>query len=245
MSPSIIGVPPCRREYGLYMRGLPGIPANAVRVIQMNDEIKHAREMSGSAAARHLSATEPGKSIDHIVVLDEASRPKAAAIRGATSAHREQGRRLGLFHRRHLNELAAVRSALNRLVAGTGTMEDLSEGIASMSMIGNYRDFGNLCGSQCLLLQMHHDIEESSMYPILGQNAGLRPVLERLSKEHETVHALLDRIRGTLGAIATKSSRGAIFELQEIYDVLERVIASHFRYEEHELAEAIGFYGAL
>lgn len=227
------------------MPGLHGIPENAVRVLQMNDEITHASEMSRSATARHLSATAPGKSIDNIMVLDEASRPKAAAIRGATSMHREQGRRLGLFHRRHLDELAAVRSALNRLVAGTGTVEALSEGIASMSMIENYRDFGNLCGSQCLLLQMHHDIEESSMYPILGQDAGLRPVLERLSKEHETVNALLDRIQGTLGSIAANPSREAILALREIYDVLEKVIASHFRYEENELAEAIGFYGAL
>jgi Hemerythrin HHE cation binding domain len=212
---------------------------------RMNDEIPHAFEMTGSAADRQFSATEPGKSLDNIPVLDEASRPKAAAIRGATSTHREQGRRLGLFHRIHLDELAAVRIALDRLVAGTGTVEALSEGIASMSMIENYRGFGNLCGSQCVLLQMHHDIEESSMYPILGQHAGLRPVLDRLSKEHEIVGALLDRIRGALSSLAVSPSREAIFALREIYDVLEKVIVSHFKYEEHELAEAIGFYGAL
>ena len=92
---------------------------------------------------------------------------------------------------------------------------------------------------------MHHDIEEGSLYPRLGRNAGLRPVLERLGAEHRTVHALLERIRDTAKAIAVNPTRERILALGEIYEVFERVVVSHFGYEERELEEAIGFYDAL
>lgn len=202
------------------------------------------------AVAPPLDAT-PGQTLEGIPLLegipflDDATRPRAPAIPGATPAHRAQGRRLGLYHRHHLAELAAARGALNRFLAGTGTVEAVSEGLASMSMTENYRTFGNLCGRQCQLLQMHHDIEEGSLYPVLGQDAGLRPVLDRLGAEHRTVHALLERIRETLQAIALSPTRARVLALAEIYAVFERVVVSHFGYEERELEEAIGYYDAL
>jgi hemerythrin-like domain-containing protein len=112
-------------------------------------------------------------------------------------------------------------------------------------MIENYRAFGNLCGSQCQLLRMHHDIEEDSLYPTLRQNTGLRLVLDRLSAEHRTVHALLEHIQETSRVIATNPTRENILALGEIYEVFERIVVSHFGYEERELEEAIGYYNAL
>ncbi|WP_405030656.1 hemerythrin domain-containing protein [Methylobacterium sp. WCS2018Hpa-22] len=92
---------------------------------------------------------------------------------------------------------------------------------------------------------MHHDIEEGSLYPRLRQNVGLRPVLDRLGAEHRTVHALLERIRETSNVIASDPTRERILALDEIYEVFERIVVSHFGYEERELEEAIGFYDAL
>jgi hypothetical protein len=198
--------------------------------------------MSEDAAV--VEATNDG-ALDGIPFLDDATRPKAPVIPGVTLAQRAKGRRLGLYHRHHLEELAAVRSALDRLLAGTGAVEAVSHRMASLSMIENYRTFGNLCGSQCQLLQMHHDIEEGSLYPRLRQNVGLRPVLDRLGAEHRTVHALLERIRETSNAIASDPTRERILALAEIYEVFERIVVSHFGYEERELEEAIGFYDAL
>ncbi|MBW4980887.1 hemerythrin domain-containing protein, partial [Marinobacter adhaerens] len=74
-------------------------------------------------------------------------------------------------------------------------VEAVTDGVASMTLTENYRAFGTLCGRQCHLLQMHHDIEEGDMYPRLRQSDGLRRVLDRLGAEHRTVHALLERIR--------------------------------------------------
>jgi len=64
--------------------------------------------------------------LDGIPFLGDATRPKAPVIPGVTPAQRARGRRLGLYHRHHLEELAAVRYALDRLLAGTDAVEAVS-----------------------------------------------------------------------------------------------------------------------
>ncbi|ACB23368.1 hypothetical protein ABID82_004764 [Methylobacterium sp. PvP062] len=186
-----------------------------------------------------------GRALDGIPFLDDATRPKAPPIPGVTPAQRARGRRLALYHRHHLAELAAVRGALDRFLAGTGTVEAVTDGVASMTLTENYRAFGTLCGRQCHLLQMHHDIEEGDMYPRLRQSDGLRRVLDRLGAEHRTVHALLERIRAIVRSVASAPTREQVLDLREVYGVFERVVISHFGYEERELEEAIGYYDAL
>ncbi|KTS08017.1 hypothetical protein SB2_19660 [Methylobacterium radiotolerans] len=186
-----------------------------------------------------------GRALDGIPFLDDATRPKAPPIPGVTPAQRARGRRLALYHRHHLAELAAVRGALDRFLAGTGTVEAVTDGVASMTLTENYRAFGTLCGRQCHLLQMHHDIEEGDMYPRLRRSDGLRRVLDRLGAEHRTVHALLERIRAIVRSVASAPTREQVLDLREVYGVFERVVISHFGYEERELEEAIGYYDAL
>lgn len=85
-----------------------------------------------------------GRALDGIPFLDDATRPKAPPIPGVTPAQRARGRRLALYHRHHLAELAAVRGALDRFLAGTGTVEAVTDGVASMTLTENYRAFGTL-----------------------------------------------------------------------------------------------------
>lgn len=186
-----------------------------------------------------------GRALEGIAFLDDATRPKAPPIPGVTPAQRARGRRLALYHRHHLAELAAVRVALDHFLAGTGTVEAVTHGVASLSLAENYRAFGNLCGRQCHLLQMHHDIEEGDLYPRLRQAAGLHRVLDRLSAEHRTVHGLLERIRDIVRSVTVEPTAERVIALREVYEVFERVVVSHFGYEERELEEAIGYYGAL
>ena len=191
-------------------------------------------------AAPANRAKESG--IDGIAFLDDATRPTAPPIPGATEAQRAHGRRLGLYHRYHLAEIAGVRHALDRFLSGLGTAEDVADGVAAMTMIENFRNFGNLCGRQCQLLEMHHTIEDQSLFPRLQRNEGLRPVLDRLRAEHVTIHALLERLQAASRAIARDPTAEAASALAEIYAVFERTVASHFGYEERQLEEALGFY---
>lgn len=199
---------------------------------------------TAEAASSPLDA-KLGRAFEGIPFLDDATRPKAPPIPGVTPAQRAQGRRLALYHRHYLAELAAVRVALDCFVAGTGTVAAVMDGVSSLSLAENYRAFGNLCGRQCQLLQMHHDIEEGDMYPRLRQAAGLQQVLDRLSAEHRTVHGLLERIRDIVQSIAVGPTVERVLALREVYEVFERVVVSHFGYEERELEEAIGYYDAL
>ncbi len=67
----------------------------------------------------------------------------------------------------------------------------------------------------------------------------------RLSAEHRTVHGLIERIRDIVRSVAVDPTVERVLALKEVYEVFERVVVSHFGYEERELEEAIGYYNAI
>lgn len=181
--------------------------------------------------------------IHDIAFLDDETRPRAPAIEGATDAHRAHGRRLTLFHRFHLQQLALLRRALGDVERGLGDPGALAGHVSSMAMIENYRRFGNLCGQECQLLTMHHMIEDHEIFPHLrGRSEGLRKVIDRLSAEHDVVHTLLERLEQAAAAFTAEPDTARLAALREVFNALERVVISHFGYEERELEEALGFY---
>jgi iron-sulfur cluster repair protein YtfE (RIC family) len=187
--------------------------------------------------------------IDDIAFLDDATRPSAPPIEGASDLHRAHGKRLTLFHRYHLQQLAQLRRALQDLEKSNadqraGHADALAEQVGSMAMIENYRRFGSLCGQECQLLTLHHTIEDQEIFPHLRNTTeGLRKVIDRLSAEHLIVHELLVRLQEATRRFAREPGPVALASLREVYDALERVVISHFGYEERELEEALGFYG--
>jgi hypothetical protein len=198
-----------------------------------------------------LSSTDPVRSlqdgpdvIDDIAFLDDSTRPLAPSIEGASDLHRAHGKRLTLFHRYHLQQLAQLRRALDELEKGMGDAAALAEQVGSMAMIENYRRFGSLCGQECQLLTLHHTIEDQEIFPQLRNTSdGLRKVIDRLSAEHLIVHELLVRLQEATRRFAQEPGEAALASLRRVYEALERVVISHFGYEERELEEALGFYG--
>jgi len=182
--------------------------------------------------------------IDDIEFLDDSTRPSAPAIEGASDRHRAHGKRLTLFHRYHLQQLAQLRRALEDLGNGLGDADALAEQVGSMAMVENYRRFGSLCGQECQLLTLHHTIEDQEIFPHLrNASDGLRKVIDRLSAEHLIVHELLVRLQQATRRFAHEPGAASLASLREVYDALERMVTSHFGYEERELEEALGFYG--
>lgn len=182
--------------------------------------------------------------IDDIEFLDDATRPLAPPIEGASELHRAHGRRLTLFHRYHLQQLAQLRRALDDLEKGVGDADALAGQVGSMAIIENCRRFGSLCGQECQLLTLHHTIEDEEIFPHLRDTGdGLRKVIDRLSAEHLIVHELLVRLQEATRRFAQMPGGEALGSLRRVYDALERVVISHFGYEERELEEALGFYG--
>jgi iron-sulfur cluster repair protein YtfE (RIC family) len=179
--------------------------------------------------------------IDDIPFLDDATRPKAPTLPGVTAAQRNHGRRLALYHRHHLQELARVRDALDRLEARETSAGEVAEQIAGMTMAENYRRVGALCGEGCALLHMHHSIEDAHIFPVVRTHAAMRAVVDRLSAEHRTVHALLVRLIEVAQAL-DRPDPDALAAARQVFGALERVIVSHFGYEEMALEEALGLF---
>ncbi|WP_270730109.1 hemerythrin domain-containing protein [Shimia sp. Alg240-R146] len=185
-------------------------------------------------------SSTPLKDLD----LDEDSRPEAPPVPEATDAHRRQGRQLAMIHRHYLMEMGQVGAVLARIAAGDAPPEHLQRIVLSLEMAENFRVFGSLCGRECQMLKMHHDIESAEMFPRIAAAGGGKflEVVEKLKAEHEVVHELIVRLGKAGEDLAADPSDTNFAAAAETFRKLEAVVRSHFRYEETELAEAIGYY---
>jgi hypothetical protein len=181
--------------------------------------------------------------VSRLSLLDDETRPSAPRINGVTDAQRSAGRRLAFIHKLHLQEMAEVRLLMMRVIAGQEAAEKLKEAVSSMQMAANYRQFGNLCGRQCHALAFHHSMEDDEIFPALPQYGGLAQVVERLRAEHLVIHDLLQKTESAAADAVHDPGPGTFERLREAYEMLERVVISHFGYEQNELEEAIGYYG--
>ena len=176
--------------------------------------------------------------------LDEPARPKAPPVPKATDRHRRQGGQLAAIHRHYLMEMARIAAVLARIEAGDAPPQDLRKIVLSLDMAENYRAFGSLCGHECQVLKFHHDIEGADMFPRIEASGGgmFRKVVAKLRAEHEVVHELILRLGRAAEILADDPVEANFTEAAAIFRKLEAVVRSHFRYEETELAEAIGYY---
>lgn len=179
-----------------------------------------------------------------IDLLDDATRPKAPRIEGVTEPQRMQGRRLAMIHAMHLRQMAEVRQVMEHVTAGEMQVDALGEALSDMQMSHNYRVFGSLCGQECRMLTFHHTAEDRMLFPALAaqDNDGLRRVVERLAAEHEVIHQLIERMEAAARAAMNEPGPETFASLRESFETLERVVVSHFGYEQEELEEALGYY---
>lgn len=182
-----------------------------------------------------------------INLLDETTRPKAPKIEGATRLHRAIGQRLAMIHRLHLQEIDGVRAMVDAIEADYARAADLVEAVPELEMARNYRRFGAMCGRECQMLSFHHTSEDTEIFPHLRREGseGLRRVVDRLAEEHLVIHALIEDLGQGASAILSLPGREAYDRLRKTFGELERFVRSHFRYEETELEEALGYHDVL
>ncbi len=177
--------------------------------------------------------------------LDDSTRPAAPKLEGVTPAQEVTGQHLKTIHRIHLRELDRVRRLMELIEAGEQKLPELGRAVASLQMRDSYRQFGNLCGRECQMLTFHHQAEDQMMFPVLHErgNAGFRRVVERLMAEHEVIHAALDDLQTATDAVMEQPERERMAALKAAFTALDRLVRSHFGYEETSLAQALGYYG--
>ncbi len=177
--------------------------------------------------------------------VETGTRPKGPKFDGITPAQRENGRHLAAIHRHYLTEIAQVQRVLRRIEAGDAPPEDLQDILLAADMTQNLRAFGTICGRECQVLTMHHNIEEAMMFPQLASqgNDQLRAVVDRLRQEHKVVHELLERLASAASALTSDPKPDTFALAAAIFQKLEATIRSHFRYEETELEDALSLSG--
>jgi iron-sulfur cluster repair protein YtfE (RIC family) len=174
--------------------------------------------------------------LTRITLLDNTKRPKAPKIENLTPAQRRQGRRLGLFHNYHRQQLREVESAMVQID------DALLEKISALNMRHNFKVFGNMCGAECQMLSGHHGIEDQAMFPVLydAGDTGLKKVVERLMAEHLVVHELIEELETQAHQALQTPTPENYEKLKSTFKDLNTCVQSHFGYEETELEEALG-----
>jgi hemerythrin-like domain-containing protein len=113
-----------------------------------------------------------------------------------------------------------------------------------MTMRQNSWTLGAYCAAYCTVVTQHHSLEDRSVFPHLrAADAELAPVIDRLTEEHHTIHAVLEGVDRALVALAADPE--ALEDLQEAVNLLSDTLLSHLAYEEAELVEPlarVGFY---
>ena len=179
--------------------------------------------------------------------VEDGNRPPRPDLGDVAPAQRRAGQHLAAIHRHYLHDLARIAQVMQRIAAGDAPPSELAHIVINAEMAQNFRAFGTICGQQCRVLGMHHDIEEQSIFPQLHARGApaLRAVVERLRAEHAVVHELLDRLAAQAQRLTADPSEASFAEAAAIFERLLAVVRSHFHYEETTLEEALGVHGVM
>ncbi len=178
-----------------------------------------------------------------IAFLDDATRPTVPRLEGLTARQKQAGEHLKEIHDHLRENMRAIRALMERAAEGLATTSEVAAA-ENLTMVANFRRFGNLCGQHCQIVNAHHSIEDAHVFPALAaQSDGYARVTERLAAEHVIVHELLLRQIDALNAMVTTPGATTFAEAREIYEALERVLTSHLGYEEEQIGDALGYFG--
>ncbi|WTH50812.1 hemerythrin domain-containing protein [Streptomyces sp. NBC_01550] len=140
------------------------------------------------------------------------------------------------------DEMRQITDAVAQVAAGQRDAASARSMINSLTLRQNYWTLGTFCTAYSRTLTTHHTIEDQYMFPELREKqASLGPVVERLEHEHEIIAEALARLDAAL--VTLVQDDGRIGEVQDLTDVLERILLSHLGYEEEELVEPLDRLG--
>jgi hypothetical protein len=174
-------------------------------------------------------------------MLDEATRPRAPrrSEQPVSPAGAHGQRTLLAIHGHLRDELDRVVTAVEAVAAGELPASDARAVVHGSMMARNYRLTGSFCAQYCRFVEAHHSIEDAYLFPSLEVgDPSLAPVLQRLSEEHEVIHAVLVRIDELLVAMVAEGAGAAA--VGEQVRALRTALSSHLAYEEEELLGPIG-----
>ena len=112
-----------------------------------------------------------------------------------TPAQREAGEHLKEVHDHLRENMRTIRVLIERAARGTGERRARwRDETGDLTMVSNFRRFGNLCGQHCQIVNTHHSIEDAHVFPALaaqseGYRAGGRAAAGRACRGARTAGA--------------------------------------------------------
>ena len=178
---------------------------------------------------------------------DNSTRPRRD--RSAPEAnYTDQGRRVSKqlikVHDILRGELSDLRGMLRQVRDEAMQAGDARAALNEMALRQNDWTLGAFCARSCGVVAQHHGVEDASVFPHLaGREPQLKPVIDRLTEEHQVIH---NAIQGVDRALVQHLSRPENHDaIQAAIDYLTDALLSHLAYEEQELVEPLarlGFY---
>lgn len=178
---------------------------------------------------------------------DEGLRPLwHGSRREAEGNGRERARGAGgelvRIHDHLRAESRELLSVVEDFIAGRGAITRARTIIHELSSRQGYSAVGSFCSGFCMLLTMHHQIEDRQVFPGLGRvEPDVVPVLRRLMEEHEVIAEIVGRVLEAIELADSDCSNATV--LKEIAEHLYSRLSSHLRYEEAQLVEILDLHG--
>ncbi|MGW3628174.1 LLM class flavin-dependent oxidoreductase [Streptomyces sp. NPDC000880] len=174
--------------------------------------------------------------------LSESSRPRAPKQQLTAGRPGSTGTRLVLIHDNLRQEMRQIREAVAQVAAGQQDAATARSMINSLTLRQNYWTLGTFCTAYSRTLTTHHTIEDQFMFPELRKKQeSLGPVVEQLEHEHEVIAETLARLDAALVTLVQDDSQ--MSAVQDLAQLLDRILSSHLGYEEEELVEPLDRLG--
>src|SRR4249920_1567326 len=188
---------------------------------------------------------DTGERLSRVQVWDEATRPtRPAPPPGAVYSRRGRviGAHLIEVHDHLRAELARVRDLIRQVREGAVDADRARSAINEMTMRQNDWALGAYCATYCRFVTGHHMLEDEAVFPHLrAQEAGLGPVIDRLTDEHKIIHQVLNDLDQAL--VGHLRNPADFAGLQQAADILTDTLLSHLAYEEAQLVEPLARHG--
>lgn len=174
----------------------------------------------------------------------DSSRPVAPEIAQVAISGGQGSAHLQMIHDHHRRNMVVLTKLIDRAAKGEVTPDQSTTEAKALPLNVNYQRFGALCGQHCQIIHSHHTIEDQHMFPMVSaKSQAWNKVIDRLKAEHEVVHELLLRLIDAINTLARTNAPADFTNARILYEALEKLLLSHFTYEENAVGPALDHFG--
>ncbi|MGH3347959.1 MAG: LLM class flavin-dependent oxidoreductase [Nocardioides sp.] len=194
------------------------------------------------ASARSEPVAEPTDAEPERIEVEVPAEPGLRDPHGA-------GQHLVDVHDGLRAELTQIRDVLAQVRQGQLTVGQARSTVNTMTVRQNNWTLGAYCEAYCRFVTGHHTLEDGGIFPHLRRSEpALGPVLDRLEKEHVTIHGVLEEFDRALVRLVTDDGTGqsgaaALEGVQRVVDELSETLLDHLAFEEEQLVGPLDRHG--